>query len=121
MKSSSLIVIYVFSGLLWLFGWNSVSGQEKVQDIDFSVKTDSQKENGKRVYSLIISVKNPDTSPYSFYLYDKEPWKSGTVLKKEEKASKYSVVFTGVEPGKYCIIVLDSRETMKGKWYTVEP
>jgi hypothetical protein len=46
---------------------------------------------------------------------------NGTVLMKEEKTSTNSVVFAGVEPGKYCIIVLDSRETMKGKWYTVQP
>jgi hypothetical protein len=70
MKSISLIVIYVFSGLLLLFGWNSVSAQEKVQDIEFSIKTDSQKENGKRVYSLIITMKSPNTFPYSVYLYD---------------------------------------------------
>lgn len=121
MKSANLILIFIFSGLILLFGLNSVSGQEKAKEPDFSVKSETQKENGKKVYSLVITVKSMDSQPYSVFLYDREPWKNGTVLRKAEITAKKSVVISGVDPGKYCVIVLDSRETMKGKWYTVEP
>jgi len=120
MKPKNLSYILLITGFFFFFS-NAVYGQVKTVSVDFSVKSESGKQNDKKTYSLVVNIKSVDASPYSVYLYDMEPWKGGNVIRKEENSTNQKIVITDVAPLKYCVIVVDSNNVMSGKWHTVEP
>ena len=119
MESTKLI--FFLLALFFLPGLNLAQGQES-DSLTFNVKSEFQVKGRKTVYNLVVEITRTNGSAYhSVYIYDKEPWKGGKIIKKEEKTSLQNLTFTNVAPLKYCVLVIDDKQNMKGSWFQVEP
>lgn len=121
MKPKNLIcILLTFSFMLIISSFQKSYGQASSAPLEFTVKSASQVKGDIKSYNLILKFpKSTDINKYSVFLYDNEPWKGGKLISTEKKVSERTIQLLNVARSKYCIIVVDEKENMKGVWFEI--
>jgi len=81
------------------------------QDLSIKIKADSiLAPGGSCVVELIVSG---GVAPYTYKLYDKEPWEGGVLLQKSSSTFDLTYSFSIQNAGSYLIAVSDNKELTK--------
>jgi hypothetical protein len=89
------------------------------QDFDIKVKADTiLLPNSKCIVELTISG---GSSPYTYMLYDNEPWDGGKLLEKTNATNELTHSFTILNAGRYLVAVRDNNNLTKIMTVIIKP
>jgi hypothetical protein len=83
----------------------------RAQDFDLKVKADTiLTPGGKCIVELSIIG---GSSPFTYILYDNEPWEGGNLLEKTSPTNELTHSFTILNAGRYLVAVRDNNNLTK--------
>jgi CRISPR/Cas system CSM-associated protein Csm4 (group 5 of RAMP superfamily) len=91
-------------------------GQDRIENIKVEIKPVSSRsaEDGNITIQVISN-----NSPYTFSLFDKEPWNGGTEILSSSNIYDNSYTFLNISRGKYFVCVIDNEDNTRCQKATV--
>jgi hypothetical protein len=94
----------LFSFILFFYSVNTtILGQDISIAIEIEIDENSAINNG----IIILSVEK-GIEPFTFFLYEGQPWNNGVLIEKSDESYDNQYIFENLKPGEYYVGVVDS-------------